>query len=70
MSNKNILIFSYQLIVGGSELNALKLSKIMPHNFLTIYNKKNNYYSRSNSISKFINFGMNVTAKKTSVLQF
>ena len=42
MSNKNILIFSYQLIVGGSELNALKLSKIMPHNFLwlTIYNKK------------------------------
>ena len=72
MDKKNILIFSYQLAVGGSELNALKLSKLLRHNFywLTIYRKKNNYYSKSKSISKFYNCGLDIDTKKTSIINF
>ena len=72
MYKKNVLIISYRLIVGGSELNALKLSKVLPYNFfwLSFFKKKIDYFLKFRSIRKFFDLNLEESKKKFSLLNF
>jgi len=58
---KNILIFSYKEMIGGSELNALKLSKFIKYNFywLTIVNYQNKLFRKNKTILAFYSLKKN-----------
>lgn len=58
---KNILIFSYKEMIGGSELNALKLSRFIKHNFfwLTVEKHRNIFFRNFKTILRFYSLKKN-----------
>ena len=69
MFKKRVLIISNDLLIGGSELNALKLTQILPFKFfwLSLKKRKIQYFNNFGFIEKF--FFLNNESKRSNTVR-